>query len=106
MISPLPARIDEVQQTSESSAEEPAYCMIIRDISDKRDASENLRKAVYCDHLTGLSNRRAFFEAADLELLRRKKYCDQYLLLCLMPITSRLLTTNTVTQLAMRFYVN
>jgi diguanylate cyclase (GGDEF)-like protein len=47
--------------------------MIIRDISDRRDASENLRKATYSDHLTGLSNRRAFFEAAELELTRRKK---------------------------------
>jgi diguanylate cyclase (GGDEF)-like protein/PAS domain S-box-containing protein len=72
MISPLPGR-DEPAGPGQPSDEEPAYCMIIRDISDKRDASENLRKAAYCDHLTGLSNRRAFFEAADLELLRRKK---------------------------------
>jgi diguanylate cyclase (GGDEF)-like protein/PAS domain S-box-containing protein len=60
MISPLPDG-------------EPAYCMIIRDISDKREISESLRQAAYCDHLTGLFNRRAFFEAADLELARRKK---------------------------------
>lgn len=73
MISPLPARIEENAEPCELSDEEPAYCMIIRDISDKRDVSENLRKAAYCDHLTGLSNRRAFFEAADLELLRRNK---------------------------------
>lgn len=63
MISPLPGRPDE----------DAGYCLIIRDISDKRDASESLRKAAYCDHLTGLSNRRAFFEAAELELMRRKK---------------------------------
>ncbi|OBV37994.1 sensor domain-containing diguanylate cyclase [Janthinobacterium psychrotolerans] len=63
MISPLPGRPDE----------EAAYCLIIRDISDNRDASDSLRKAAYCDHLTGLSNRRAFFEAAELELMRRKK---------------------------------
>lgn len=72
MISPLPGR-DDPAGSSQLGDQEPAYCMIIRDISDKRDASENLRKAVYCDHLTGLSNRRAFFESADLELLRRKK---------------------------------
>ena len=72
MISPLPIRIDESSQPIQFNDEEAAYCMIDRDISDKRDASENLRKAAYCDHLTGLSNRRAFFEAADLELLRRK----------------------------------
>ncbi|MBY0243702.1 MAG: diguanylate cyclase [Burkholderiaceae bacterium] len=72
MISPLPGRTEEGAQSVSLGDEEPAYCMIIRDISDKRDASENLRKAAYCDHLTGLANRRAFFEAADLELLRRK----------------------------------
>ncbi|MBV8123638.1 MAG: sensor domain-containing diguanylate cyclase [Paucibacter sp.] len=72
MISPLPGREDPAG-AGPLGDEEPAYCLIIRDISDKRDASENLRKAAYCDHLTGLSNRRAFFEAADLELLRRKK---------------------------------
>ena len=53
--------------------DESAYCLIIRDISDKRDVSESLRKATYCDHLTGLSNRRAFFEAASLELVRRQR---------------------------------
>ncbi|WP_070273338.1 sensor domain-containing diguanylate cyclase, partial [Duganella sp. HH101] len=67
LISPLPGRVGE------SGAEESAYCMIIRDISDKRDISENLRRATYCDHLTGLSNRRAFFEAAELELARRQQ---------------------------------
>jgi diguanylate cyclase (GGDEF)-like protein/PAS domain S-box-containing protein len=66
MISPL--------QDADSDGEprDPAYCMIIRDISDKREASERQRKATLCDHLTGLANRRAFFEAAELELERRK----------------------------------
>lgn len=74
MISPLPLRGDEDGPAGAPSADDdPAYCMIIRDISDCRDASENLRMATYSDHLTGLSNRRAFFEAADLELTRRKK---------------------------------
>jgi len=73
MISPLPVRGDETVHLAPPADDEPAYCMIIRDISDRRDASESLRKAAYSDHLTGLSNRRAFFEAADLELARRKK---------------------------------
>lgn len=67
LISPLPGRIGD------GGVEEAAYCMIIRDISDKRDISENLRQATYCDHLTGLANRRAFFEAAELELARRQQ---------------------------------
>ena len=66
MISPLPGRLD-------GDNGEPAYCMIIRDISDKREISQSLRQAAYCDHLTGLSNRRAFFEAAELELVRNRK---------------------------------
>jgi len=73
MISPLPGRSAPDPASNEVGDYEPAYCMILRDISDKRDISENLRKATYCDHLTGLSNRRAFFEAAEVELARRKK---------------------------------
>lgn len=73
MISPLPGRLLDASAPDACSDDEAAYCLIMRDISDKREASENLRKAAYCDHLTGLSNRRAFFEAAELELMRRKK---------------------------------
>jgi diguanylate cyclase (GGDEF)-like protein/PAS domain S-box-containing protein len=51
----------------------PAYCLVIRDITDKRDATENTRKSMACDHLTGIANRRTFFEAAELELARWKR---------------------------------
>lgn len=47
-----------------------AYCLVIRDITDKREASECRRQAVASDYLTGLANRRAFFEAAELEIER------------------------------------
>lgn len=47
-----------------------AYSLIIQDISDRRGAAEALRLSMSCDHLTGLANRRAFFEAAELERLR------------------------------------
>lgn len=77
MISPLPERTADAQGRATDPAaqgdDEPAYCMIIRDISDKREVSDSLRQATYCDHLTGLSNRRAFFDAAELELSRRNK---------------------------------
>lgn len=66
LIAPLPDReafgLDDPQA--------PAYALILRDISDKRAASEKRRQAAFCDHLTGLANRRAFFEAAELELDR------------------------------------
>ncbi len=73
MISPLPATRDERNGEASLAEGEPAYCMIMRDISDKREHSERLREATFCDHLTGLANRRAFFEAADLELTRRQR---------------------------------
>jgi len=83
MISPMPAKLDERAGKQTVAEGEAAYCMIIRDISDKREHSENLRQATFCDHLTGLANRRAFFEAADLELARRKKAARPVALLML-----------------------
>jgi diguanylate cyclase (GGDEF)-like protein/PAS domain S-box-containing protein len=50
--------------------DQAAYCLVVRDITDKREAGEILRRSTSCDHLTSLMNRRAFFEAAQLELLR------------------------------------
>jgi diguanylate cyclase (GGDEF)-like protein/PAS domain S-box-containing protein len=50
--------------------DQAAYCLIIRDITERHDAGEALRRATSCDHLTGLLNRRAFFEAAQRELHR------------------------------------
>lgn len=49
---------------------EAAYCFVIRDVTERRDAGELLRRATSCDHLTGLANRRAFFKDAQQELTR------------------------------------
>ncbi len=46
------------------------YCLIVRDMSGQRDAAEEARQAAVCDHLTGIGNRRAFFDAAETELRR------------------------------------
>ena len=79
MISPLrerPAGAFEEQAPLHrlcATPDEPAYCLIIRDITDKREASEIQRKATTCDHLTGIANRRTFFEAAELELERGRR---------------------------------
>ncbi len=56
------------------STSAPAYSLVIRDITHQREASERQRKAIACDHLTGIGNRRAFFEAAELEFTRGKRY--------------------------------
>ncbi len=53
--------------------EEPRYSLIIRDVSDRREASDALRRAVSCDHLTGLANRRTLYDAAELELQRWRR---------------------------------
>jgi diguanylate cyclase (GGDEF)-like protein/PAS domain S-box-containing protein len=68
MISPIPDR--EPDQDDDG---EPAYCLVLRDISDKRELIDKRRNAVFCDHLTGVANRRAFFEAAELELTRNRR---------------------------------
>jgi diguanylate cyclase (GGDEF)-like protein/PAS domain S-box-containing protein len=65
LIAPLPDR-----DAFGDGPHAPAYCLILRDISDKRAATEKRRQAAFCDHLTSLANRRAFFEAAELELDR------------------------------------
>ncbi|MDB5851308.1 MAG: diguanylate cyclase with sensor [Rhodoferax sp.] len=80
MITPLdlrnaqgPAASACVDTPQAADAAAPAYSLVIRDITDKREASESQRKAIACDHLTGIGNRRSFFEAAELEFLRGKR---------------------------------
>jgi diguanylate cyclase (GGDEF)-like protein/PAS domain S-box-containing protein len=65
MIAPLPERGGAAER-----APGTGYCLVLRDITDQREASEARRKDAFCDYLTGLANRRAFFEAAELELRR------------------------------------
>ena len=64
-----PLDVQDEENTRERTGER-AYSLIIRDISDRREATEALRQSVSNDYLTGLSNRRAFFEAANLEFQR------------------------------------
>ena len=62
MISPLP----DLHEAGSG-----AYSLVIRDVGDKAPAGERARHAALSDYLTGLGNRRAFFEGAELELERR-----------------------------------
>jgi diguanylate cyclase (GGDEF)-like protein/PAS domain S-box-containing protein len=72
MITPLHERpcpsIASIRMPSDD--DETSYCLVIRDITDKREASEKLRLTNSCDHLTGIANRRTFFEEAEVELTR------------------------------------
>jgi diguanylate cyclase (GGDEF)-like protein/PAS domain S-box-containing protein len=54
-------------------AEERSYGLILRDLDDKRDAATKLRLAHSADFLTGLLNRRAFVEMAELEVARWRR---------------------------------
>jgi diguanylate cyclase (GGDEF)-like protein len=68
MISPLP----DGGALHEGEADR-SYCMILRDISDKHAAGAAAHQATFSDTLTGVSNRRAFFDAAAKELGRSRK---------------------------------
>lgn len=57
----------------ERDRDERGYSLIVRDMSGQREAIESLRRAVSTDHLTGLANRRAFFEAAQIETARCRR---------------------------------
>lgn len=58
-----------------------AYSLVIRDITDKREASEAQRRIISCDHLTGIANRRTFFEAGELEFARGLRHARKLSLL-------------------------
>ncbi len=62
--------IAPLYEPGEVAPDERAYSLIVRDVSEHRETADALRRAVSCDHLTGLANRRALFEAAELELQR------------------------------------
>lgn len=64
---------DNELATALSGADETGYCLIVRDMSGQRDAAEEARHAAVCDHLTGIGNRRAFFDAAETELRRWRR---------------------------------
>jgi diguanylate cyclase (GGDEF)-like protein len=45
--------------------------ILIRDITERRDAEQRIRDLAYCDTLTGLPNRQSFLERVDNELRNR-----------------------------------
>ena len=75
MISPLrdPLGVEAANAAHEpDDAEQQAYCLVIRDITEKHAASEGQHSTTSRDLLTGIANRRAFYEAAELELGRAR----------------------------------
>jgi diguanylate cyclase (GGDEF)-like protein len=45
---------------------------LVRDISERKRAEEQIRRLAYCDSLTGIPNRQAFLEMVERELQRSK----------------------------------
>jgi diguanylate cyclase (GGDEF)-like protein len=45
---------------------------LVRDISERKRAEEQIRRLAYCDSLTGIPNRQAFLETLERELRRSK----------------------------------
>lgn len=53
--------------------EQSAYMLTIRDMNNHVDAASQIMHATYSDHLTGITNRRAFFDAAEIEIKRWRR---------------------------------
>ncbi len=58
---------------SEPGAQPASFNLIVRDISDHRESMESLLRQATSDQLTGVANRRAFHEAAGMELARYQR---------------------------------
>jgi diguanylate cyclase (GGDEF)-like protein/PAS domain S-box-containing protein len=72
LIAPLhpPVNLSSEPVAPADCDDDRAYSLIVRDISDQREANEALRRSVFSDHLTGLVNRRAFYESAAVAMER------------------------------------
>lgn len=50
------------------------YALVIRDMSERRAATAEMLQANFNDHLTGIANRRSFFEATEIEMKRWHRF--------------------------------
>lgn len=67
----LPASDIVRRRTDRTSGSiERGYSLVIRDMSERRSATAEMVRANLNDHLTGIANRRSFFDATDLEIKR------------------------------------
>ncbi len=62
-----------VLMQNEASLGSAGYTLLVRDISDHRETVDSLLKAATSDQLTGVANRRALYEAAEIEFARHAR---------------------------------
>ena len=60
-------------RAAEDDAGPCAFLAVVRDMTERRDAVQALREALCQDHLTGLMNRRRFFELGEAECRRARQ---------------------------------
>lgn len=65
--------VSHAQGSELSQCKQSSYVVLIRDINQHADASEKMIHATSCDDLTGLLNRRAFFDKAETEINRWRR---------------------------------
>ena len=77
LITPLPAPASTDAADPGTASPNPrsgrAYCLILRDLTAQREQVVQARDAAVLDHLTGIGNRRAFFDAAQREIRRLQR---------------------------------
>jgi diguanylate cyclase (GGDEF)-like protein len=76
MIVPQPSRTSSVGlggALGGATGGAATYSLVLRDITLLHQSSAEHRRAGAIDHLTGIANRRSFFEAAELELVRWRR---------------------------------
>lgn len=57
----------------ESEGQVSGYSVVLRDVTERKVNSDNLKRLLTTDHLTGASNRAHFFETAEAEIARAQR---------------------------------
>ena len=73
--------VTEAEGTDEHAV--AGYTVVLRDVTRQHADAEKLTRILRTDHLTGASNRMHFFETAEREYKRAKRYQQNIALLCI-----------------------